>query len=92
VTGLGDDSVRASGSTNAGIAAWQEEACVARTRIRAVLEEVFPTAFRRWQENGAARLRVVEFTWAEGFILVDGVGDFTLAELLPQPFRLGPAT
>jgi len=42
---------------------------------------------------GACRQVIAEFTSAEGAIFVDRVGDFTLAELLPQPFRLSvPST
>jgi cytidine deaminase len=39
---------------------------------------------------GACRQVMVEYLSAPAPVLIDGVGELQLAELLPQPFRLGP--
>jgi cytidine deaminase len=41
---------------------------------------------------GACRQVIAEFATPEIVVFVDGVADFGLADLLPSPFTLGPAT
>ncbi len=62
------------------------------TRITALAlaVETPPATVEESMPCGACRQVMAEFMDQASVISVDGFGDFTLAELLPQPFRLKP--